>query len=114
MKPTATLPPMSRRSPPQRTSNDAAVPIRLKVRVLSSDLGNGLTDKHLWLTSEVGPGDFAHHSGRTLGGEATALYFRRAEDLVRFLEAFPILELADGTTSQAYTSPLFPRGRSSG
>lgn len=35
----------------------------------------------------------------------------RVADLVRFLEAFSMLDLADGTTSPAYTSPQFPRGR---
>ena len=102
---------MNRRSTPQRTIDDMAFPIRLKVRVPSNGLGSLLTDVHLWLTSEVGPGNFAHHSGGALGGGVTALYFRRPEDLVRFLDAFPMLELADGTTSRAYTSPLFPNGR---
>ena len=102
---------MSLRSTPQRTTDDAAFPIRLKVRVPPSGSGFLLTDMHLWLTSEVGPGSFAHHSGGTLGGGVTALYFRRAEDLVRLLEAFPILAPADSTTSRAYTSPLFPSGR---
>jgi hypothetical protein len=102
---------MSRRSTPQRTIDDTAFPIRLKVRVPSNGVGSFLTDMHLWLTSEVGPGEFAHYSGGALGGGVTALYFRRPEDLVRFLEAFPMLELADGTTSRGYTSPLFPNRR---
>lgn len=49
---------MSRRSTPQRTIDDTAVPIRLKVRMPSNGLGSLLTDLHLWLTSEVGPGNF--------------------------------------------------------
>ena len=36
------------------------------------------------------------------------MYFRRAEDLVRFLEAFSHVELADATTFRAYSSPLKP------
>lgn len=77
----------------------------------SNGLGSLLTNMHLWLTSEVGPGNFAYHFGRALEGGDTALYFRRPEDLVRFLDAFQMLEMADSTTSRAYTSPLFPNGQ---
>ena len=103
---------MSRRTTPQRTIDDAAFPIRIKLRVPPTSLGNILTDLLLWQSAEVGPGDFAQHPGATLGGDAVAIYFRRIGDAARFLEAFPMLELADGTTSRAYTSPLFPSGRS--
>jgi hypothetical protein len=105
---------MSRRRTPQRTTDDLAFPIRVKLRMPSTDLGHVLTDILLWLSAEAGPGEYAHHHSQTLGGDAMALYFRRSEDLVRFLEAFPLLELADGTTSRAYTSPLFPLGRPKG
>lgn len=104
--------PMSRRSTPQRTIDDAAFPIRLKLRVPPHGLGRVLTDMHLWLAAEVGPGDYAQHSSATLGGDAVAIHFRRIGDASRFLEAFPLLDLANGTTSRAYTSPLFPKGRS--
>jgi hypothetical protein len=74
-------------------------------------LGTVLAEVELWLAAEVFPGEYAHHHSQTLGGDATVFYFRRISDAARFLEAFPMLELADGTTSPAYTSPLFPRGR---
>ena len=102
---------MSRRTRPQAQTDDLAFPIRVKLAVPPTGLGNLLTDLLLWLAAEVGPGNYAQHSGQTLGGNAVSVYFRRPEDLVRFLDAFPGLELADGTTSWAYTSPLFPRGR---
>ena len=102
---------MPRRSPRQSDLDDTAFPIRVKLRVPTTGLGNTLTDLLLWLSAEVGPGDYAQHPAATLGGEAMAVHFRRAEDLMRFLEAFPMLDLADGITSRVYTSPLFPRGR---
>ena len=102
---------MSRRSTPQRDIDDRAVPIRVKVRVPPTGLGAVLTDLELWLAAEVFPGEYAHHHSQTLGGDAMAFYFRRIKDAGRFLEAFPQLEMADGTTSPGYTSPLFPRGR---
>src|SRR4028118_307639 len=101
---------MSRRSPPQRDIDDRAFPIRVKVRVPPTGLGTLLADLELWLAAEVFPGEYAHHHSQTLGGEAMAFYFRRIEDAFRFIDAFPHLELADSTTSPAYTSPLFPKG----
>lgn len=102
---------MTRRSTPQREIDDKAFPIRVKVRIPPEGLGTTLTEALLWLSSEVGPGEWAQHPSATLGGEATAFHFRLIGDAARFLAAFPMLELADGTTSRAYTSPLFPRGR---
>ena len=105
---------MTRRSPPQRDIDDRAFPIRVKVRVPPTGLGKVLAEVELWLAAEVFPGEYAHHHSQTLGGDATAFYFRRIGDAARFLEAFPMIELADGTTSPAYTSPLFPQGRGGG
>jgi hypothetical protein len=102
---------MSHRSTAQRGIDDRAFPLRVKLRIPPNGLGNLLTDALAWLRVEVGRGDFVQHGAETLGGDATAIYFRRPGDLTRFLEAFPTLELADGTTSRGYTSPLFPRGR---
>ncbi len=104
---------MTRRSPRQRDIDDQAFPIRVKVAVPRSGFGNELNCMYAWLRDQVGRGDWAQHPGRTLGGEAMAFYFRRVADADRFLEAFPLLELADGTMSRAYTSPLFPFGRAS-
>jgi len=99
---------MSRRSPRQSVTDDLAFPIRLKLVVPPLGFGNDLNTMLRWLKAEVGPGNYAQHSGQTLGGDAISVHFRRPEDLVRFLEAFPFLELADATTSRAYTSPLRP------
>ena len=99
------------RSTPQRDIDDDAFPIRVKVRVPSTGLGTMLTDMLLWLSTEVGPGDYAQHPVRSYGGGATAIYFRRIGDAARFIDAFPQLKLADGTMSPGYTSPLFPFGR---
>lgn len=102
---------MTRRRPAQRDIDDKAFPIRVKVRVPPSGLGIIIADLELWLAAEVFPGEYAHHHSQTLGGDAMAFYFRRMKDAGRFLDAFPMLELADGTISPAYSSPLFPRGR---
>jgi hypothetical protein len=40
-----------------------------------------------------------------------AWYFRRVEDAQRFVAAFPMLVLADGTELPAYQSPYLPFGR---
>jgi hypothetical protein len=102
---------MTRRSTPQCQIDELAFPIRAKFRVPRTGLGTLLSDAPGWLKSEVGPGNYAQHSAETLGGDAMAVHFRRASDLARFLEAFPLLELADGTTSPAYTSPMQPLPR---
>ena len=83
----------------------------MKLRVPPQGFGSTLTDMLRWLGQEVGTGDYAQHPGQTLGGDAWAVHCRRPGDLVRFLEAFPALELADGTTSRAYRSPALPFGR---
>ncbi len=67
-----------------------------------------------WLREQVEPGDWAQHPGQTLGGDAVAFYVRRVGDADRFLGAFPLLHLADGTMSRACTSLLFPFGRGNG
>ena len=102
---------MPRHGPFQSKLDDTAFPIRVKLRAPSAGVGNLLTDMLLWLSDEVGPGDYAQHPAETLGGDAVAIHFRRIGDAVSFLEAFPMLGLADGTTSRASTSPLFPSGR---
>ncbi len=99
---------MSRRSPRQSRIDDRAFSIRVKIAVPLNGLGHVLDDMFAWLQREGGPGNHAQHATEALGGNATALYVRRPKDLVRFLQAFPLLELADGTASPAYTSPTHP------
>lgn len=101
---------MSRHGQRQRDLDEMAFPIRVKIAVPAGGLGRTIDELHRWLREEIGPGEQATHSGHGLGTDALCLYLRRPEDLARVLAAFPQLELADGTTSRAYSSPLLPRG----
>ena len=65
-------------------------------------VGNVLTDILLWVSGEVRPGEYGQKSGQTLAGSALAVHSGRIEDASWFLEAFPTLELADGTASRGY------------
>lgn len=89
---------------PQPVLDDVAFPIRVKLRVPDPGFGQVLIDMLRWLRAEVGEGNFAYHDAETLVGEALALHFRGLPDVVAFLRAFPKLEIADTTTSRAYTS----------
>ena len=104
---------MTRRSTPQRTMDDGAFPLRILIHVPGSGLGRLMDEMHTWCRDNLPPGDFANHGGGSIsfGGQASAWYFRRVEDVAAFLAANPHVELADGTTSKAYTSPAFPFGR---
>jgi hypothetical protein len=68
-----------------------------------------------WLRQSLPQGDFAEHpdSGSSFH-EAFAVYFRGVPDAQRFIDAFPGAELADGTRSASYTSPVLPSGRRAG
>ncbi len=102
---------VSRHGHRQAQIDDLAFPIRVKLAVPGTGLGNVLSDMARWLAAELGPGEYAEWSGQTLGGNADVIHFRRVEDADRFLQAFPGLELADGTRSRAYSSPMLrPRG----
>ncbi len=96
---------MNRRSTPQKKTDDTAFPIRIKVAIPKRGMGMLTGAYHNWLNEELGPGHFANHSTSTVGGSATAFYFRDLDNARQFLEAFPMLNLADGTTSVAYSSP---------
>lgn len=108
---------MVRRSTPQREIDERAFPVRLRILVpelgFGRLLGVGPDTIEAWLDQEVGRGDWAHHSAgqRSGGRDSIALYFRHPAPAARFLESFPELELADGTTSTAYSSPTYPFGR---
>lgn len=97
---------MVRRSTPQKKTDDNAFPIRVKVAIPERGMGM-LTDAYYkWLNDNLGAGEFANHSNTTIGGSATAFYFRDLDNAREFMSAFPMLELADGTTAVSYTSPI--------
>lgn len=100
---------MSRHGHHRRDLDELAFPFRVKLAVPRGGLGRRLDDLNRWLLEEVSPGEHACHSGHGLGQDALCLYFRRLEDLARCLAEFPTLELADGTKSRAYTSPMLAR-----
>lgn len=97
---------MSRRSTPQTQIDDRAFPVRVKLVVPPGGLGNRLSDVHAWLGTEIGSGDYAVHAGTGIAMEAVAVYFRDVAGASHFAAAFPDLELADGTTGAAYSSPV--------
>lgn|GEM_PF-855950 len=96
---------MTQRSTPQRKADEAAFPIRLKFIVPVGGLGNMLVDMHDWLRSNIGSARHAVHSGRSVTMASIAIYFVDMAEAVRFTEAFPALELADGTLCSTYSSP---------
>ena len=97
---------MIQRTPPQKKRDDNAFPVRVKVAIPERGMGM-LSDQYLgWLNNNLGAGDYADHSSTTTGGSATAFYFRDLDNARAFLAAFPMLELADGTTSVSYSSPV--------
>lgn len=111
---------MSRRSTPQQKIDDRAFPVRLFV--LTPELGFGrLMDGQPhsvfdWLDREVGRGQYAVHGGGQMVvkdgiRDQVAVYFREPAAAARFVEAFPTLELGDGTTASTYYSPSNPKGR---
>lgn len=106
----AYLPFMPRRSIPPRALDDAAFPVRLKLRVPPNGFGPLLIDMLRWLRHRVGDGHFAHHEAETLEEEALAFHFRCLRDAADLLSAFPMLELADSTTLPAYTRQRVPAG----
>lgn len=98
---------MSRRNPPQRTIDDRAFPVRVKVSLSAQADRFRLNQMIYWLQDNMPRGDFAHHNA----GDDVAYYFRTLEDAQTFLGAFPEAKLADGTVSPGYTSPALPFGR---
>ena len=100
---------ISRRSTPQSKTDDLAFPVWVKFAVP----GRGIASIHdtlgvrmrEWLQRELPPGDHAWHSALSLGTNACAIYFRRVQDALRFVEAFPEFALADATQAGGYTRP---------
>ena len=100
---------MARRTTPQSKTDDLAFPVRVKFAVPGGGLRSidDTLDVRLreWLARELGRGAYACHAAPSLGTFASAVYFRRVADALRFVEAFPEWELADGTMSGVYTAP---------
>lgn len=101
---------MIRRSTPQKQMDELAFPVRVKLAIPPNGLGTVMRDIQIWLMVEAGPGQYAQHSISGLGTHATAIYFRDTAIAERFVRAFPNVELADGTLSPVYTSPINRNG----
>lgn len=97
---------MPRRSAPRKLIDDTAFPVRVKIRVPPNGLGMLLDECLRWLNVNVGHQRYSHASTTSLGGNATAFYFVEVNDALRFVDAFPMLELADGTQAPSYRSSV--------
>lgn len=104
---------MVRRSTPQHKIDDPAFPVRIFLLVPPYGYGTMLDDVHRWLDEQLGRDNYAIHSGGTLSSclDLMAVYFRHPRHGAAFLDAFPKLELADGTAQPGYSSPGLPFGR---
>lgn len=102
---------MNRRSPPQAKIDDAAFPVRVLVLVPENGYGTALDAMVVWLRSNLGVGEFAHHPGASALATASAFYFRCIADADLFVAAHPVIVLADGTLSASYRSAHFLFGR---
>lgn len=103
---------MTRRSIPQKQIDDRSFPVRMLLRVPEGGFMQIKSDLHQWLDQNVGRGEYAWHGGeRGPVYDTTTLYFRHPRDAVAFLDAYPMIEVADGTMSPGYTSPYLSRGR---
>src|SRR4028119_2043944 len=61
---------MPHRSIPQRSLDDAAFPVRVKLRVPEEGFGASLISMLRWLREELGEGNFARHGAGASGGGA--------------------------------------------
>ncbi|KAA9010165.1 hypothetical protein [Histidinibacterium aquaticum] len=86
---------MTRRTMPSSQRDDLSFPIRVKVLVPPTGLGNRLGDAIRWCRENVGVGNFAEGTAKSFGCDAMAFHFRRIEDGAAFLRAFPDFVLAD-------------------
>ena len=91
---------MVRRSTPRSKTDDRAFPVRVKVRNPVSGPGwLPMTQAEVWLREQLGAGEYAHHGQPGFDCHTMAFYFRSVEAAQRFLDAFPVFRLADGTSS---------------
>lgn len=96
---------MARRSTAQKTIDERAFPVRIKIAVPQGGLGNRSDDLTQWLNHHVGRGQYATHGASERGIDAIGIYLRDIERAHALVKAFPDLALADGTTSVTYSSP---------
>ena len=87
---------MSSHTSPYKRPVDDAFPARAIIKMRSAGLGNLYGEMQVWLRDNLGADRVAHQPTRGNYYKATAYYFRTLEDAERFLDAFPVLELADG------------------
>lgn len=96
---------MARRSTSQFKIDDLAYPIRVKFIVPSGGLQQLDISPQTWLEENLEHLAWAWGPAQTIGGQATAYYFRTLEDAQRFIAAFPQLEMADAIAAGLYSSP---------
>lgn len=87
---------MSRHTSPNNRRIDDAYPIRVKVKVPPGGMGNLISDIHVWIRDNMAPDRCKNLPVRAIYQQATAYHFRTLEDAEAFLDAFPLLQLADG------------------
>lgn len=87
---------MSRHTSPNNRRIDDAYPIRVKVRVPPNGLGNLISEIHVWINDNMAPDRCKNLPARAIYQQATAYHFRTLKDAQSFLDAFPMLQLADG------------------
>lgn len=86
---------MTRRSTPQSKTDDLNFPVRIFIAVPTLGFGIEMDAMYRWL-NKLPKGSYAWHGGGRLGIiYRCALYFRRPEVAVAFLQAFPQLQLAE-------------------
>lgn len=102
---------MVRRSSPQKKTDEAAFPVRIRLKQPVRGFGQRLHDVYNWLNTEIGPGQYAVHGSPMTGGDGLGIYLLDLEGARGFLQAFPDLSLADGTRLRAYSSPVHDTGR---
>lgn len=97
---------MPKRNLPQARIDEKVFPVRVNIFVPKDGFGTMLTPLFAWLDGKCGRTGYAWHSGHCVAGRDTvAIYFKRAEDPAALVEAWPGLELADGTGLPRYAHP---------
>lgn len=98
---------------PQKKKDDRSFPVRLFIYLPREGFGKDWNDLYPWLDEHIGRPNYAHWPASDVidTREVLAWYFCSISDAAAFLERFPKLELADGTTSPTYSSPYLPFGR---
>lgn len=86
---------MTRRSTPQKTLDDKRFPLVAYFRVPEGGTSGAGIDPHHWLQRNLGTGQYALHGAGRPSRDVIAVYFRRVADLLAFIAAHQLLELAD-------------------